>query len=201
MKPILIKILAILTLILLAIFILLYISARTPQQQTAVFSSTGGNSVLNQDGEQTEIGSDKVWIGTGGTPGRSYLGLRFVAPELAGKKIIFARLKVVPDEETWIGTSFAIYAELAQQSADYSKDNPASARVLTLAKTEYNADSKWLANTPYYFDVTAELQELFAKYQQSEGINLIARSTASTAFGRKYFPVKSIQLIVDYSPE
>ena len=199
MKPVLIKILAILTLVLLAIFILLYISAHSQQQHTLVINSPGGNSVLNQDGEQTEVGSDKVWIGTGGTPGRSYLGLRFAASELSGKKVTFARLKVVPDSETWIGTAFAIYAELSAQSEIYSKDNPASARVLTQAKTDYNADSKWLANTPYFFDVTAQLQELLAKYPQPGVINLIARSTADTAFGRKYFPVKDIQLIVDYS--
>jgi len=196
----LIKLLIPVILILLVVLILLLIanSKGILKEKQAVISVKNTEYTANEDGDTIDIGPDELWLGTGAILDKSYTGVGFSAEEVKGKQINFARLRVTPENDVWIGTQFDLYSELSPASKVFSQDGPPSERTLSKLKLEYSADANWKAGQDYFFDVTGPVRELFGQYPDAGTITIIARSTAGTPYGRKYVPVKNIRLIVDY---
>jgi hypothetical protein len=178
--------------------VLLFINSKPPlAEQELIIDVKSPEFIANQDGEEVITGEERYWIGTGGDFESSYLGIGFPADSVRGKRVTFARLRIVTEEDQWIGTEFDIFTEIAEASRPFTEQK-ISERPLSDLKLSYSGDARWDPLQAYFFDVTGPVRELFEKYPDAEIITLIARSSAEGPYGRKYIPAENFDLIVNY---
>lgn len=163
---------------------------------------------VNTVGENLELASGNMWIGTGGSATNSYAGLRFnnvVIPQ--GAAIISARLEVYNQATNWITINVTIAAEATDNSLTFSTDSLPASRPLTNAFITHSSDTRWEAgNWQSLDDVTSVLQEIVSRpgWQSGNSFSLILKGFGGM-WGRKFVtsfdgnPLFAPRLVIEWA--
>lgn len=165
--------------------------AGDPSVATKVIKAPGYSDVANEDSNGLKISTDsffRSWVGTGQTPSKSYLGIRFVGESIpANATIVSARVELTSYQDAWIRVYSEIFAEKNANPESYSSTAKISARPRTTSKSILSNDVKWSAGQTYIVDVTNPIKEVFDAYKSTAKIGLIFDGTKGSPWGRKNF--------------
>lgn len=137
----------------------------------ALYQLQNQKDIVNQDGvlEETDDPKHQYWIGTGGTPDDSWLGLRFSGKVIPPEAVIQqAVIQISVPTTTNIPVSVELAAEGQASPAAYSVKSPPSLRTRLALSRKILVD-KWLAGESYHYsiDVTDQYKQLFTLQQQA----------------------------------
>jgi hypothetical protein len=156
---------------------------------TATYVVASGTDDVNEDGGAFTTDGGRVWMGTAGTVGGSYLGLRFTGVTIpAGATVTAARLEVSATTTQWNRVAFEAAAEASTNSAPLTASSRPSQRVLLAPRVTHDSDTQWLAgSTVALGDISALVGAVVQQPGWAAGrpLTLVLRGTAG-AWSRKH---------------
>lgn len=177
--------------------------AQVSASQTATFTVQNDSDAANEDGGSFTQLPLHMWLGTGNSTDKSYLGLRLSGNKIPqGATIESAELQFTAEGQTTGAISFDVFAEKSASPQSFSSGASPSTRSLTSGKNSHSDNNTWDAGQTFSFNVKDSVQELVSSFEVDE-IALILKGTGS-AIGRKY-PFSSAatapRLVIQYTQQ
>jgi len=180
----------------------------TPQPGVPVsFQINSGKDDVNEDGTIYTGNGTSIFLGTGGTVGGGWTGLRFNNVSIpVGATITSAHLEVVSPSTAWNQLNFDIYGEANGNSTTFFSTSKPSGRPLTVSKVSHTSNVNWPAGSTISLnEIKTVVQEVInnPSWQAGNSLSIILKGTGG-AWSRKFVSsfegsaVNAPKLVVTY---
>ncbi len=156
----------------------------------------------DQDGTNFSTANTTLSLGTGGTVGGGYVGMRFNSINIPrGATIQSAHLEIVAPNDEWSQLDMDIYADNTGNSQTFSDTSRPSQRPATTHKVASSTNSNWLANVYTPLDeIASVVQEIINRSDWTAGnsLSIITHGTGGQ-FVRKL--IRSVDASNTFAPK
>ncbi|MBZ0283171.1 MAG: LamG domain-containing protein [Anaerolineae bacterium] len=176
---------------------------------SATITVNGGDDDVNEDGNTFANNQQTLWLGTGGTPQKSFAGLRFNNISLPrGARITGARLQLITAVDSPALLEIEVSGDAVDNSAAFSTTNRPSGRTPTQAKVKIKTTGQWNRTSIQTLDgLMPIIQEIINRsgWRSGNSLSLIVRGTSTAANQRKVVgsfnaaPAAAPKLILEYT--
>jgi len=188
----------------------LIVTVQPPANQTTTISESveASSDDVNEDGSSFDARNRQLWVGTGQSVSKSFLGLRFNDLDIPqGAVITEAHVEFYTPTSQWIRMRVLVGADAVDNSVTFSANNRPSGRTFTTARIEHRSDTPWMAGKWNSLgDIKTVIQEIVNRpgWQPGNSLSILMKGLGAQ-WGRKFVtsydgdPAFAPRLVVTYA--